>query len=87
LPKTAYPESCATQNDPVKERRLLAPGPAYIIRKILEETPRTDIPSGRLFVDRSRQVAWKTGTSYGLRDAWTIGVTDNYTIRRMGGKA
>ncbi len=69
-----------TKDDPIKERRLLDPGPAYIIRKILEETPRTDIPSGRLFVNRSRQVAWKTGTSYGLRDAWTIGVTDNYTI-------
>jgi penicillin-binding protein 1C len=25
-------------------------------------------------------VAWKTGTSYGHRDAWSIGITPRYTI-------
>lgn len=28
----------------------------------------------------SRQVAWKTGTSFGYRDAWAVGVTPKYTI-------
>lgn len=28
----------------------------------------------------SREVAWKTGTSYGNRDAWSIGVTPEYVI-------
>src|SRR5690606_5104543 len=26
------------------------------------------------------QVAWKTGTSYGYRDAWAIGSTRHYTV-------
>jgi penicillin-binding protein 1C len=28
----------------------------------------------------SRPVAWKTGTSFGYRDAWAVGVTPQYTI-------
>ena len=28
----------------------------------------------------AKQVAWKTGTSFGFKDAWTIGVTDHYVI-------
>ncbi|MEW5726064.1 MAG: penicillin-binding protein 1C, partial [Thermodesulfobacteriota bacterium] len=39
-----------------------------------------DLPGGRLVLSRSRQVAWKTGTSYGYRDAWAIGATDDYTV-------
>ncbi len=69
-----------TMDAPLKERRLMRPGAAYIIRQILQEHHRPDLPSGRLALDRSRQAAWKTGTSYGFRDAWTVGVTDQYTI-------
>lgn len=29
---------------------------------------------------KQKKIAWKTGTSYGNRDAWTIGVTADYTI-------
>lgn len=28
----------------------------------------------------SQQVAWKTGTSFGFRDAWAIGLTDRYVV-------
>ena len=28
----------------------------------------------------AKQVAWKTGTSFGFKDAWTIGVTNRYVI-------
>ncbi|QTA81183.1 Penicillin-binding protein [Desulfonema limicola] len=69
-----------TQNQKIKQKPMLTKGAAYIIRQILEENPRPDLPAGRLFLDRSRQAAWKTGTSYGFRDAWTIGITDQYTI-------
>ncbi len=35
----------------------------------------------------SRQVAWKTGTSYGQRDAWAIGTTPDYTVGVWVGNA
>lgn len=67
-----------TLGSPLQEKRMMSAGAAYIIRKIMQENPRPD----RSFQSRGtgREVAWKTGTSYGYRDAWAIGVTDNYTV-------
>jgi penicillin-binding protein 1C len=35
----------------------------------------------------SKRIAWKTGTSYGYRDAWAIGVTPGYTVGVWVGNA
>jgi penicillin-binding protein 1C len=35
----------------------------------------------------SRPVAWKTGTSYGFRDAWAVGVTPRYVVGVWAGNA
>ncbi len=35
----------------------------------------------------SQRIAWKTGTSYGLRDAWAIGSNSRYTIGVWAGNA
>ncbi|MBS0569726.1 MAG: penicillin-binding protein 1C [Proteobacteria bacterium] len=69
-----------TPGDPVVDRRVLSDGAAWIVRAILEDHPR---PGYRLdtFDPGSRpRVAWKTGTSYGYRDAWAIGTTRRYTV-------
>jgi penicillin-binding protein 1C len=58
------------------ETRLMSPGAAFIVREILENGGRPDAP----FRESSRRVAWKTGTSFGFRDAWAVGVTDRYTV-------
>lgn len=34
-----------------------------------------------------RKVAWKTGTSYGFRDAWAVGVTPGYAVGVWAGNA
>ncbi len=34
-----------------------------------------------------RQVAWKTGTSFGFRDAWAVGVTPDYVVGVWAGNA
>jgi penicillin-binding protein 1C len=34
-----------------------------------------------------RRIAWKTGTSYGLRDGWAIGTTPHYTVGVWAGNA
>ena len=34
-----------------------------------------------------RKVAWKTGTSYGFRDAWAVGVTSEYVVGVWTGNA
>jgi penicillin-binding protein 1C len=35
----------------------------------------------------SRKIAWKTGTSFGYRDAWAVGITPGYTVGVWVGNA
>ena len=65
-----------TPDTPMVETRLMSPGAAFIVRAILENGGRPDAP----FRESATRVAWKTGTSFGFRDAWAIGVTDRYTV-------
>jgi len=69
-----------TAQDPVIERRLMSPGAAWITREMLESNPRPGYGSGTFDVTGRPRVAWKTGTSYGYRDAWAIGSTRHYTV-------
>ncbi len=68
-----------TPQDPAIDRRVLSPGAAWIVRDILESNPR---PGELEQYDRGTRprVAWKTGTSYGFRDAWAVGGTRRYTV-------
>ncbi|HEY0502691.1 MAG TPA: penicillin-binding protein 1C [Lysobacter sp.] len=69
-----------TPDTPRLERRLLSPGAAWIVREVLEANPRPGT-AGDTFDPRNRaRVAWKTGTSYGYRDAWALGGTRRYTV-------
>lgn len=63
--------------DPLIERPLLSPGSAWIIRRIMagEDQPLSDATLPQVV-----PLAWKTGTSYGYRDAWAIGLNARYSI-------
>lgn len=65
--------------DVLHERRLLSPGAAWIVRRILAGQARPDRDPRAELVQRPL-LAWKTGTSYGFRDAWAIGVGPRYLI-------
>jgi len=39
------------------------------------------------FYDSSREIAWKTGTSFGNRDAWAIGASKEYVVGVWVGNA
>lgn len=62
------------------ERRLLSPGAAWIVREILEANPRPGQAADTFDTGSKPRVAWKTGTSYGFRDAWALGGTRRYTV-------
>jgi len=66
--------------DPRVERRLASPGAAWIVREILESNPRPGYGVGMFDTGVRPRVAWKTGTSYGYRDAWALGGTRRYTV-------
>ncbi|MBP8134240.1 penicillin-binding protein 1C [Zoogloea oleivorans] len=68
-----------TPDAPVEEQRMLSAGAAFIIRDLLESGG----PMGRAVESGAgirRGIAWKTGTSFGFRDAWSVGVSDRFTI-------
>ena len=52
----------------------------------LKEVNRPDQLDWRL-IGSVRKAAWKTGTSYGFRDAWAVGMTPRYTIGVWAGNA
>ncbi|OKP74352.1 penicillin-binding protein 1C [Pseudomonas fluorescens] len=66
-------------DDALRERPLLSPGAAWIVRRILSGQARPDRDPRAELVQRP-VLAWKTGTSYGFRDAWAIGVGPRYLI-------
>lgn len=63
--------------DPLIEHPLMSPGAAWIIRRILANEAQP-LPDSAL--PRVVPLAWKTGTSYGYRDAWAIGINGRYLI-------
>jgi penicillin-binding protein 1C len=66
-----------TNND---TSRIFSAGASYIISEILSELKRPDFPSCWEFSPNIPKVAWKTGTSYGRKDAWSIGYNPQYTV-------
>lgn len=52
----------------------------------LKEVNRPDEIDWKL-ISSVKKVAWKTGTSYGFRDAWAVGVTPDYAVGVWAGNA
>ncbi|MCC7254959.1 MAG: penicillin-binding protein 1C [Dokdonella sp.] len=67
-------------DEPLLERRLISAGAAWIVRDMLEANPRPGYAPGTFDPGTRPRVAWKTGTSYGFRDAWAVGATRAYTV-------
>lgn len=59
---------------------LLSSSAAFLLSAMLSKASRQDLPA--LFENNMHipKIAWKTGTSYGRRDAWSIGYNRRYTI-------
>lgn len=61
-------------------RRIMSEASAYMIHETLSKINRPDFPLNWTATERMPKIAWKTGTSYGRRDAWSIGYNKKYTI-------
>lgn len=59
---------------------LISPAANYMINDILSKVNRPDFPLNWTATERMPKIAWKTGTSYGRRDGWSIGYNKNYTV-------
>lgn len=59
---------------------LMSPAAAWQIARILEGAPRPAGLAETRHTAGARRIAFKTGTSYGFRDAWAVGYDRDYTI-------
>lgn len=60
--------------------RLVSPETARLVTEMLLDVERADLPASWSLTRAVPEVAWKTGTSYGHRDAWAIGFSGRYAI-------
>ena len=59
---------------------VVSPPAAFMINDILSNVNRPDFPLNWQSTVHLPKIAWKTGTSYGRRDAWSIGYNKQYTV-------
>lgn len=62
------------------EAHLLSAGSVWATLKAMKKVVRPNAEGQWERFENARPVHWKTGTSYGNKDAWAIGVTPKYTV-------
>ncbi len=75
------------ENSSLTEAGWLSASSLYLTFDALQELYRPGEETGWRHFSSSRVVAWKTGTSYGFRDAWAVGVTPQYVVGVWVGNA
>ncbi|HRX26119.1 MAG TPA: penicillin-binding protein 1C [Aminivibrio sp.] len=66
--------------EPFPERRILPEAAPFLVADILKDTGRLLPVHGRRIEHRRDWFAFKTGTSYGYRDAWTAAYNPRHTV-------
>ena len=80
LPRRGDPESKTTAAP-------LGPGAAYVTLQTLLEVRRPGVDGQWSAFASNKKIAWKTGTSFGHRDSWAIGVSPEFTVGIWAGNA
>ncbi len=69
-----------TAHDPISKGglRILSPEASFLTLQMLGNVPRPEMNCAD--PASAAPVFWKTGTSHGFRDAWSIGIFDHYVL-------
>lgn len=65
----------------------LRAGAIWLTFEALKEVYRPGEETGWRYFESSKKIAWKTGTSFGFRDAWAVGVNPDYAVGVWVGNA
>ncbi len=71
----------------LQDAGLLSAAAIYQTFDALLQVNRPEEMAGWESFSSSRKVAWKTGTSFGFRDAWAVGTTPGYVVGVWAGNA
>jgi penicillin-binding protein 1C len=79
------------QNDPslgqTENSSFFSASAIYCTFEAMLDVERPESESNWELFRSSEKIAWKTGTSFGFRDAWAIGVTPKYVVGVWAGNA
>ncbi|MEA9413274.1 penicillin-binding protein 1C [Flavobacterium sp. PL02] len=73
--------------DESTQKNILGAGSIWLTYNAMEEVNRPEGDEAWKFYDSSLKIAWKTGTSFGNRDAWAIGTNSRYVVGVWVGNA
>ncbi len=62
------------------QKSIIGAGAIWLTYNAMQEVNRPEGDEAWEFYDSSLQLAWKTGTSFGNRDAWAIGANSRYVV-------
>lgn len=71
----------------LREAPVLSAGAIWQTFEAMRQLERPDALGNWQRFQSSKPIAWKTGTSYGFRDAWAVGVTPKYAVGVWVGNA
>jgi penicillin-binding protein 1C len=71
----------------VEESSWLSAAAIYQTMDVLKEVYRPGEETGWRYFKSAKRIAWKTGTSFGFRDGWAVGVTPQYAVGIWVGNA
>ena len=69
------------------EKTLFDAGSIYMTFEAMKNVHRPTSEGNWEYFNSSKKIAWKTGTSFGFRDAWAIGMTKDYVVGVWVGNA
>ena len=85
---SVYASLARELGSPAENRRPAPPlsrGATWCTFDALTEVNRPEEEGDWHTFSSTRKIAWKTGTSYGNRDAWSVGVTPDYVVAVWAG--
>ena len=86
-PANFYHKKTNKDKGSTREGDIFGAGPVFLTFEALSEMNRPiEGEEWRRFYS-SKKIAWKTGTSFGHRDAWAVGVTPKYVVAVWVGNA
>jgi penicillin-binding protein 1C len=80
-------ESKNDQTINLEESSWLNAASIYLTFDALKEVYRPGEETGWRYFNSSKKIAWKTGTSFGFRDGWAVGVNPDYAVGVWVGNA
>ncbi len=71
----------------LEQNSFLSAASIWLTFETLKEVYRPGEETGWRYFNSSKKIAWKTGTSFGFRDGWAVGVNADYAVGVWVGNA